>query len=75
MITFYFNAPTQTWTKVTLNIWITSRNDLIVRTDTLRTFALTQRIYRLARAITSLFHSHNTLITPSLPMLSICSSL
>ena len=37
MFSFYFNAPGQSWTLVTLNIWITSRKDLIVSKDTLRT--------------------------------------
>lgn len=32
---FYFNAPNQTWSKITVNIWITSRNDIIVSTDTI----------------------------------------
>lgn len=34
-ISFYFDAQNQTWNNVIVNIWITSRNDLIVRSDTL----------------------------------------
>ena len=38
---FYFNAPAQLWSKVTINLWITSRNDLIVSTTTLSYSSLT----------------------------------
>lgn len=40
MIDFYFNAPGQNWTIVTVNLWLTSRNDIIARVDTICTSSM-----------------------------------
>lgn len=37
LIDFYFNAPNQNWTIVTINIWLTSRNDIITKQDVIST--------------------------------------